>query len=168
MAGLTKKRWMTNGMSQELDSAWKRLRIYAAILMIISLFFLGFSILSLYIARPKLAIYGLVCFGASTVTAMALFFDTFSHMGRLGLCNLLLANLLDTMYFLISTIDLHKSGYEFGYVLFSGMILSYFAINIFVGTYLLNDVLKLTFEDHDDEDSIEHNLNHVGTRVTTG
>lgn len=142
---------MSNGLSYELDSAWKRLRNYASIFFIVSLFFLGFSIISLYIVRGRLAIYGIICFGASTLTAGSLFFDKFSHMGKVGLCNVLLANALDVMYFGASTMDLHKSGYSVGYVFFSALLLLYFILNTLVGCYLLYSVQRFTSEDHEME-----------------
>ena len=65
-------RIMSNGKPEDLHVAVVNLRIYGVVLLAASLFFLGWSIITYFIVDPFMAIYGMLSFSSSAITAIAL------------------------------------------------------------------------------------------------
>ena len=109
-----KVRHMSNGMPVDLYVAVQKLRIYGVILLAASLFFLGWSIISYFIAEPLMAFYGMGSFGCSTLTAIFFLTNRIATSGWKGRLNVVCTHLANSGYFAVAALYGHNVSYGMG------------------------------------------------------
>lgn len=146
----------------ELNNSLKSLRFYSSIHLVVSLFFLGFSIMSYFFSKPALALYGTVCFTASTITSISLLMNKITEAGkrvqRITQCNLFTANILDASYFAIATFNVQDLVNDVRYTIICGFFFILYIFSILIGCRILTRVHRLSSEsresDQMDEEAI--------------
>ena len=132
----------------------KRLRIYATAQLAVSLFFLGFSIISFFLTKPSLALFGTVSFLASTITAGSLLSEKVLETGRFFQCNLFTSNVLATLYFAIATFSIQSLVNDTSYIVICGLLFTLSFFGTFIGYCLVSKVQKLASDDITEEETV--------------
>lgn len=160
---------MSDGSSRDLFLARRSLWSYTRILLFISLFYLGYSILSCIIVRNIIDYIGLVAFLFSTSLYIYLLLGSVINTGKCTIILLAVANVADTMYFLLRALSVQdRANNTYIFIMF-WVFFAIFFFSIFLGYFRLskvqklheNDLANLQMENDDDANLERSNPNHV-------
>lgn len=164
-----KVRYMSNGMPVDLYVAVQKLRIYGVILLAASLFFLGWSIISYFIAEPLMAFYGMGSFGCSTLTAIFFLTNRIATSGWKGRLNVVCTHLANSGYFAVAALYGHNVSYGRGWTITAGILFGCWILAAAISYNILCQAQRIMDRTEDDgEDAledIERDLRETDLRV---
>ena len=157
-------RIMSNGKPEDLHVAVVNLRIYGVVLLAASLFFLGWSIITYFIVDPFMAIYGMLSFSSSAITAIALLTNKVLLSGFLLRCNLIATHIGNCAYFAATALHGHKANYGAGFTVMAGILFGVWILAAAIGYNVLSSVQMLMALNKYDDDSQceEDHISHCG------
>ena len=151
-----KVRYMSNGMPVDLYVAVQKLRIYGVILLAASLFFLGWSIISYFIAEPLMAFYGMGSFGCSTLTAIFFLTNRIATSGWKGRLNVVCTHLANSGYFAVAALYGHNVSYGRGWTITAGILFGCWILAAAISYNILCQAQRIMDRTEDDgEDALE-------------
>jgi hypothetical protein len=157
-----KVRYMSNGQPADLFVAVRRLRIYGVVLLATSLFFLGWSIISYFIAEPLMAFYGMGSFGCSTLTAIFFLTNRIATSGWRGRLNVVCTHLANSAYFAVAALYGHNVSYGRGWTITAGILFGIWILALAVAYNILCQAQRIMDRTEDDgEDALEAIANDV-------
>ena len=162
---MSKVRYMSNGQPADLFIAVRNLRIYGVILLATSLFFLGWSIISYFIAEPLMAFYGMGSFGCSTLTAIFYLTNRIATSGWRGRLNVVCTHLANAAYFAVAALYGHNVSYGRGWTVTAGVFFGIWILASAVAYHILCQAQHIMDRSEDDgDDALEAIANDVYER----
>lgn len=151
-----KVRFMSNGQPADLFVAVRNLRVYGVGLLASSLFFLGWSIISYFIAEPLMAFYGMGSFSCSTLTAIFFLTNRIATSGWRGRLNVVCTHLANSAYFAVAALYGHNVSYGRGWTITAGILFGIWILASAVAYHILCQAQRIMDRTEDDgEDALE-------------